>query len=98
MYFSSKLSLYIFKSLITRLSNNKPKVFKSLNKSLGLVLNALATIDGSKKYLTLEFLIIAFDLKLGLQGSTSSMINKSISLFIIVLIILSNFLLYLQHQ
>ena len=74
MYFPSKLSLYIFKSLITRFSNNKPKVFKSLNKSFGLVLNALAGIDGSEKYLTLQFLIIALDLKLGLQGSTLSMI------------------------
>lgn len=42
------------------------------------MLNALAAIDGSEKYLTLEFLIIAFDLKLGLQGSTSSMINNQL--------------------
>lgn len=46
------------------------------------MLNALAAIDGSEKYLTFEFSIIALDLKFGLQGLTSSIINKLISLFI----------------
>ena len=57
-------------------SKSKPKVLKSLIKSLGPIPSAEVAIDGSTKCLVFVSLIAVLDLKLGFQADNSS-ITKS---------------------